>query len=137
MFTAVVFVDIEKALDILYVYKLSKLEFAASLIELIAFLTSSKFKILVEGEFSTPREIAAGVPQGSVFAPILYSLFINDVPVAPGTHLALFVDDTYIYATKRQCRVLCKLQSFLQTFIHLVLFCTGFDLLAACFLLVS
>jgi hypothetical protein len=55
-----------------YVYKLSELEFSTSLITLIAsFLTNRKFKVLVEGEFSTSREIAAGLPQGSVLAPIL------------------------------------------------------------------
>jgi hypothetical protein len=55
---------------------------------------------LVEGEYSNPRNTVAGVPQGSVPAPILCSLFINDAPAAPGTHSALFADDTYIYATE-------------------------------------
>jgi hypothetical protein len=63
------------------------------LIKLIAsFLTGRKFKILVEGEFSTLRKTAAGVPQGPVLAPILYSLHINYAPAAPGTHLAVFAD---------------------------------------------
>jgi hypothetical protein len=44
-------------------YKLPELEFSTSLIKLIAsFLTNRKFKVLVEGEFSTARELAAGVP---------------------------------------------------------------------------
>jgi hypothetical protein len=51
------------------------------------------------------------VPQGSVLAPMLYSLFINEAPAAPRTHLALFVDYTCIYITeKHKRRVLCKLQ---------------------------
>jgi hypothetical protein len=55
--------------------KWPELQFSARLIKLIAsFLTTRKFKVLVEGEFSTPREVAGGVPQGSVLAPILYSL---------------------------------------------------------------
>jgi hypothetical protein len=63
----------------------------------------------IEGQFSTPRKIAAGVPQGSALAPILYSLHINDAPAAPGTHLALLADDIYIYATEKHDRsVLCK-----------------------------
>jgi hypothetical protein len=57
-----------------------------------------------------PRKIATGVPQGSVHAPILYSLHINNAPAAPGTHLALFADDTCIYATeKHKRRVLWEL----------------------------
>jgi hypothetical protein len=43
----------------------------------------------MEGKFSTPREIASGVPQGSVVAPIFYSLYINDAPAAPVTHCSV------------------------------------------------
>jgi len=58
----------------------------------------------MEGEMSTPRIMQAGVPQGSVLAPILYNLYINDIPRTPGVHLALFADDTCIYATDRNER---------------------------------
>jgi hypothetical protein len=58
-----------------------------------SFLCNRKFRVTVEGELSTPREIHAGVPQNSVLAPTLYSLYINDAPQTPGVHLALFADD--------------------------------------------
>jgi hypothetical protein len=61
--------------------ELSEFEFSTSLIKLIAsFLTDRTFKILIAGEMSTPRKINASVPQGSVLAPILYRLHINDAP---------------------------------------------------------
>jgi hypothetical protein len=64
----------------------------------------------VKGEFSTLRKLA-GVFQGPVLAPTLYNLYTNDASAAPGTHLALFADDTCIYATrKHESRVLCKLK---------------------------
>jgi hypothetical protein len=44
--------------------------------------------VLDEGELFTPREIQARVLQG-----------INDGAQTPGTYLALFADDTCIYAT--------------------------------------
>jgi hypothetical protein len=114
--TAAVFLDIEKAFDTTWhpglLYKLSELQIPISLIKLIAsFLTNRNFKVLVEGEISSPRKVAAGVPQGSVLAPVLYSLYINDIPATPGIHLALFADDTCVYATEKHERhVLNKLQ---------------------------
>jgi hypothetical protein len=66
MSTAAVILDIEKAFDTTWhcglLYKLSELGLSTSLINLIpSFLTVRKFKFLVEGEFLTPRNIAAGV----------------------------------------------------------------------------
>jgi hypothetical protein len=102
MSTTAVILDMEKAFDTTWhsvlINKLSELEFSESLIKLIAsFLTDRKFKVLVGGEFSAPRIIAARVPQGSVLAPVLCSLYTNDAPMTSGTHLALFVDNTCIF----------------------------------------
>jgi len=77
--------DIEKAFDATWhpglLYKLSKFHFSSSLIKLISsFLSNRKFTVMVEDELSTPRDIKAGVTQGSVLAPTLYSLYINDTP---------------------------------------------------------
>jgi hypothetical protein len=116
MSTAAVVLAIKKAFDTTWhsglLNKLSEFEFLASLIKIIAsFLTDRKCEVLVEGEFSTPRKIATGISQGSVLAPILYSLCINHAPAAPGTNLALSADENCIYMTeKHECHVLCKLQ---------------------------
>jgi hypothetical protein len=94
------------------IYKLSEMQFLISLNKLIAsFLTKRQFKVSVECVLSSPKKIMAGVLQGSVLAPVLYSLYMNDAPEAPGVLLALFADDTCIYATeKHEHRVLNKLQ---------------------------
>jgi hypothetical protein len=81
--TAAVFLDIEKAFDTTWhsglLYKLSKLEFSTNLIKLIgSFLSNRKFSVSVVGEMSTPREMQAGVTQGSVWSPTLFNMFIND-----------------------------------------------------------
>jgi hypothetical protein len=64
--------------------------------------------------FDTARDCAlqstAGPPQSSVLAPTLHSPYINDALAAPGTHLALLVDNTCIHMTeKHECHTHCKL----------------------------
>jgi hypothetical protein len=121
MSTAVVFLDIEKAFDTLWhpglLYKLSKIEFSSNLIKLISSsLSERKFRFSMEGEMSTPRDIKAGVPQGSVLSPILYNLYINDVTQTPGVNLALFAADTCLYMTEhKEGYVLRKLQHGLNS----------------------
>jgi hypothetical protein len=51
---------------------------------------------------STPREMQAEVPQMSVRFPIVYNLYINDAPQSNGVHLAVFADDTCLFATDRK-----------------------------------
>jgi hypothetical protein len=102
--TAAVFLDIEKAFDTTWhtslLYKLSKLEFSTSLIKLVSsFLSERKFRVSVEGEMYTPREMQAGLPQGSVISPRIYNLYISDTPQTIGVNLALFADDTCLYET--------------------------------------
>jgi hypothetical protein len=70
------------------------------LIKLIGyFISERKFRVSVKGEVSTPREMQAGVPHGSVLSPTLFNLYINDALQTHGVHLALFADDTCLYAT--------------------------------------
>jgi hypothetical protein len=116
MSTAAIFLDIEKAFDKTWhlglLYKQSELKYSTSLIKFInSFLPQRKFRVSVEGELSTPRDIQAVVPQGSVLPPTLYSLYINDTPQTPGVYLGLLADGTCIYATDRkESYVLRKLQ---------------------------
>jgi hypothetical protein len=59
-----------------------------------------------------------GVPQVSVLSPTLYNFYINDTPQASNPHLALFADDTCLYATDRkEGYIVRKLQRGLDTLV--------------------
>jgi hypothetical protein len=85
MSTAAVFLEIVKVFHTSWhpglLYKLSKLQLSVNLITLFSSYPSyRKSRVSVEGEISKPRKTEAGVPQGSILAPTLYSLCINDTP---------------------------------------------------------
>ena len=54
-------------------------------------------KVLVNGEESNPAPVTSGIPQGSVLGPILFSIYINDLPDIVGNTVKLFADDTKLY----------------------------------------
>jgi hypothetical protein len=99
--------DIGKAFDTTWyyglLYYLSKLEFSTNLIKLLgSFLSRRKFRVSVEAEVSTPREMQAGVSQDSVLSPTLFNMYINYAPQTRGVHLTLSADDTCLYTTDRK-----------------------------------
>lgn len=64
-----------------------------------SYLNERRFRVRVGVEKSDYFPIKSGVPQGSVFGPLLYMLYTADLPVSPNTILGTFADDTSILST--------------------------------------
>ena len=51
----------------------------------------------MDGEVSSWVPVTSGVPQGSVIGPILFLVYINDLPAKLQSKVRLFADDTIVY----------------------------------------
>ena len=57
-------------------------------------LSDPKFKININNSYSSPSNLVCGVPQGSILEPLLFLLYINDLPKAVVSDSLLYTDDT-------------------------------------------
>ena len=98
----VVIMDFSKAFDMVphnsLLVKLSGYGIQDKTLDWIgSFLSDHSQRVVVEGEQSDPAPVTSGVPQGSVLGPILFLVFINDLPKAINSSCRLFADDTIVY----------------------------------------
>ncbi len=66
-----------------------------------SFLTMRSQEVLLEGSRSKPSHVVSGVPQGTVLGPLLFLLYINDLPDGLSSNVRLFADDCVLYRTVR------------------------------------
>ena len=101
----VVFLDVSKAFDTvnhnLLLSKLQSLGLDSSAIAWFhSYLQNRSMTTCLEECRSSPGFPSAGVPQGSILGPSLFSTFINDFPqTIPSSTTVLYADDTTIYVS--------------------------------------
>ena len=96
--------DISKAFDKVWhaglLHKLKSYGVSGSALHIIkSFLSNRKLKVVLDGCSSKTYEINAGVPQGSILGPLLFLIFINDLPDEILSKLAIYADDTTLYSS--------------------------------------
>ena len=102
LYTCCIFLDLSKALDkvdhsILLQKRKKNYEIRGSALELIGSYLQNRYQCTKVGNSkSTQQIIECGVPQGSSLGPLLFILYINDLPLASKFSSTLFVDDTYL-----------------------------------------
>lgn len=101
--TAMVLLDLQRAFDRVWIdgllYKLIKYGYPGYLVQIISsYLRGRKLQVRVRSALSGTKEIFSGVPQGSILGPLLFNLYVNDIPTLPTTDVALYADDTAVFA---------------------------------------
>jgi hypothetical protein len=68
-----------------------------------SYLTDRHQKVICNDKFSSWKKIQCGVPQGSIVGPLLFLIYINDLPSiinAKNNNMLLYADDTSIIITE-------------------------------------
>ena len=92
-----VFLDISKAFNKVWheriIFKLHQNGTSDNLLNILSdFLRNRKQRIMLNGQFSSWTKVNTGIPQGSILAPLLFLIYINDLPDSLSSNAKLFAD---------------------------------------------
>ena len=92
------YLDFQKAFDTVphhrLLVKLKNYGITGRTLQVISdFLSGRSFTVKVGDSESNTHNVTSGIPQGSVLGPLLFLLYINDLPDGIKNHVSLFADD--------------------------------------------
>jgi hypothetical protein len=99
----IIFLDYAKAFDTVphkrLINKIKSFGISGEVLEWITqFLTGRRQCVKVNNTKSDWKPVVSGVPQGTVLGPLLFSIFVSDMPDNINNFISTFADDTKIYA---------------------------------------
>lgn len=108
--------DLQSAFDTVWhhgvLHKLETANFPLYLLKLFeSYLSDRYFMVAVGNQMSSKRLINAGVPQGAVWSPIIFNLYIADFPTVNSVQNGQFADDNALIAeSHRTSTIINRLQ---------------------------
>lgn len=105
--SADVFLDLRKAFDLvdhsILLSKLSEyLNYSPTIRLFQSYLNDRRQSVYVHGKYSAEGTIQYGVPQGSILGPVLFCIFINDLPLhiqQTAVECHMLADDTTVHTS--------------------------------------
>ena len=78
------------------------------------FLSDRTQRVVINGECSASDPVVSGVPQGSVLGPLLFVIYINDLPDMLNSPCLMFADDSKVFRTINSDEDMAALQKDLE-----------------------
>ena len=70
------------------------------------YLENRQQSVDIGGIRSAPTSVTCGVPRGSILGPLLFIVYINDMPVAVKCKLILYADDSALLVAGKNCAII-------------------------------
>ena len=106
-----IFLDLAKAFDTvdrsILLRKLQAYGIRGNVFKLLqSYLSGRSQFVKLDGVYSSTVQIEYGVPQGSILGPLLFLIYVNDLPSATKFFIKLFADDTFLCAQNKNMKAL-------------------------------
>ena len=114
-----VFLDISKAFDKVWhegiIFKLQQNCISDDSLNILSnFLRNRKQRVTLNRESSSWTNVNAGVPKGSILGPLLFLIYINDLPSGLSSNAKLFAEDTSLFSVVHDINTSIQLNSDLK-----------------------
>ena len=115
----VLFLNFSKAFDRVphsrLLYKLNHYGIRGPLLKwLESFLTNRSQHVILNNRTSHETSVLSGIPQGTVLAPLLFLLYVNDLPQCIRNKIKLYADDVLLYSVTHSEADCVRLQEDLK-----------------------
>ena len=111
LYTGMILIDLQKAFDTIdheiLLEKMIYLGFSDQTIKWFrCYLSNRTFIVNISDKSSNLGKVSCGVPQGSILGPLLFLMYVNDMPHAISSKLLLYADDSCIIFQHKDIKVI-------------------------------
>ena len=100
-----VYLDTSKAFDRVWheglIFKIRRCGISGNLVKLLTRFLSERQRqqrTIINGKCSGWEHVSTGVPQGSILGPLLFLVYINDLPDGLESNVRIYADDTSLFS---------------------------------------